>query len=83
MDLVELNEELRQLVKCVFEERKGYKNCRSAKDNIDMNVILQAIIDDEFYKKDYQKITEKVVFDKLDYASCIESLQRIVDYKLF
>lgn len=83
LDIVELNDELRMLAKAVFEERKGHPNCHSAKDDIDMNKLLQEIIDKEAYKKDYQDITEKIVFDNIDYSTAIKALQTVVDSKLF
>ena len=83
LDIVELNDELRLLAKAVFEERKGHPNCHSAKDDIDMNKLLQEIIDKEAYKKDYQDITEKIVFDNVDYSTAIKALQTVVDSKLF
>lgn len=83
LDIVELNEELRQLVKDVFEERKGHQNCHSAKDEIDMNALLQEIIDNEVYRKDYQDITEKILFDKVDYLTAVKALQSVVNSKLF
>lgn len=83
LDIVELNEELRQLVRDVFEERKGHQNCHSAKDEIDMNALLQEIIDKEVYKKDYQDITEKILFDKVEYSTAVKALQTIVNSKLF
>lgn len=83
LDIVELNDELRLLAKAVFEERKGHPNCHSAKDDIDMNKLLQEIIDSEAYKKDYQDITEKIVFDNIGYTTAIKALQTVVDSKLF
>ena len=83
LDIVELNNELRMLAKAVFEERKGHPNSHSAKDDIDMNKLLQEIIDKEAYKKDYQDITEKIVFDNIDYSTVIKALQTVVDSKLF
>lgn len=83
LDIVELNDELRLLAKAVFEERKGHPSCHSAKDDIDMNKLLQKIIDSEAYKKDYQDITEKIVFDNVDYSTAIKALQTVVDSKLF
>lgn len=83
LDIVELNDELRMLAKAVFEERKGHVQCHSAKDDIDMNKLLQEIIDKEAYKKDYQDITEKIVFDNIDYSTAIKALQTVVDSKLF
>ena len=83
LDIVELNNKLRMLAKAVFEERKGHPNCHSAKDDIDMNKLLQEIIDKEAYKKDYQDITEKIVFDNIGYSTAIKALQTVVDSKLF
>ena len=83
LDIVELNDELRQLVKDVYEERKGHQNCHSAKDGIDMDSLLQEIIDKEIYKKDYQDITEKILFDKVDYEAAVKALKAVVDFKLF
>ena len=83
LEIVEINEDLRQLAKDVFEERKGHQNCHSAKDEIDMNALLQEIIDKEVYKKDYQDITEKILFDKVDYSTAVKALQNVVNSKLF
>ena len=83
LDIVEINNELRELVKDVYEERKGHQNCHSAKDGIDMNSLLQEIIDKEIYKKDYQDITEKILFDKVGYEAAVKALKTVVDFKLF
>lgn len=82
-DIVSLDANLKQLVSEVFDERKPHEQCRSAKDGIDMNVLLQAIIDKDIYKKDYENITEKMLFEDVPYATAIKTLQKIVDYKLF
>ena len=67
----------------VFVERKPHEQCRSAKDNVDMNALLQEIIDKDVYKKDYEDITEKMLFKEVPYATAIKALQKIVDCKLF
>ena len=82
-DIVSLDANLKQLVSEVFDERKPHEQCRSAKDGIDMNVLLQEIIDKDIYKKDYENITEKMLFEDVPYATAIKTLQKIVDYKLF
>ena len=82
-DIVSLDANLKQLVSEVFDERKPHEQCRSAKDGIDMNVLLQEIIDKDIYKKDYEDITEKMLFEDVPYATAIKTLQKIVDYKLF
>lgn len=82
-DIVSLDANLKQLVSEVFDERKPHEQCHSAKDGIDMNVLLQEIIDKDIYKKDYENITEKMLFEDVPYATAIKTLQKIVDYKLF
>lgn len=82
-EIVILNDELKQLVKEVYAERKPHAQCRSAKDGIDMNILLQEIIDKDIYKKDYEEITSKMLFEEVSYGTAKEALQRIVNFKLF
>ncbi len=82
-DIVTLDDDLKQLVSEVFEERKPHEQCHSAKDGIDMNTLLQEIIDKDIYKKDYEDITSKMLFEDVPYSNAIKALQKIVDYKLF
>lgn len=82
-DIVTLDDDLKQLVSEVFEERKPHEQCHSAKDGIDMNTLLQEIIDKDIYKKDYEDITSKMLFEDVPYSTAIKALQKIVDYKLF
>lgn len=82
-EIVILNDELKQLVKEVYAERKPHAQCRSAKDDIDMNVLLQEIIDKDIYKKDYEEITAKMLFEDVSYKTAKKALQKIVNFKLF
>ena len=82
-DIVSLDDNLKQLVSEVFDERKPHEQCHSAKDGIDMNALLQEIIDKDIYKKDYEDITAKMLFEDVPYSTAIKTLQKIVDYKLF
>lgn len=82
-DIVTLDDDLKQLVSEVFEERKPHEQCHSAKEGIDMNTLLQEIIDKDIYKKDYEDITSKMLFEDVPYSNAIKALQKIVDYKLF
>ena len=82
-DIVTLDDDLKQLVSEVFEERKPHEQCHSAKEGIDMNTLLQEIIDKDIYKKDYEDITSKMLFEDVPYSTAIKTLQKIVDYKLF
>ena len=83
MDIVILNEKIKQLAKEVFEERYPNKQCHSAKGGIDMNILLQEIIDKNIYKKDYEEITSKMLFEDISYDTAISALQKIIDYNIF
>lgn len=82
-EIVILNDELKQLVNEVYTERKPHIQCRSAKDGIDMNILLQEIIDKDIYKKDYEEITSKMLFEDVSYETAKNALQKIVAFKLF
>ena len=71
-----LDVNLKQLVSEVFEERKPHEQCRSAKEGIDMNVLLQEIIDKDIYKKDYEDITAKMLFEDVPYIPTMKTLDK-------
>ena len=48
-----------------------------------MNKLLQEIIDEEAYKKDYEDITMKMLFEETDYETAVIKLQQVVTYGLF
>lgn len=83
LDVVEINDELRQLAFAVREERKKHKTCLSAQDSIDINSLLQEIIDKDVYKSDYESITSSLLFEEIGYRTAIRALQTIVNKKLF
>lgn len=63
MDVVALNDSMKELVENVQEKRKPHVNCRSAKEGIDMNVLLQQIVDQVGYKQDHETVTAKILFE--------------------
>lgn len=83
MGLVTLDDAMRQLVQEVWEERKPHVNCRSAKDGIDMNTVLQEIVDKSVYEQDYKDITEKILFEKVDYQTAVSALYQIIASGIF
>lgn len=83
LEVVDLDESLHQLAINVFAERKPHVNCRSAKDGIDVNALLQDIIDCAAYKQDYEDITSKILFENVAYETAISALQQIVDSGIF
>lgn len=83
LDVVEINNELRQLALEVREDRKKHKTCLSAQDGVDINSLLQEIIDKDVYKSDYESITSSLLFEEIEYHTVVKALQIIIDSKLF
>lgn len=83
LNVVKLDDSLRQLAAAVCEERKPHVNCRSAKDGIVMNALLQEIVDRAVYKQDYENITRKLLFENVDYETAISAVQKIIDSKIY
>lgn len=83
LGVVTLDDSMKELVQSVREERKPHVNCRSAKDGIDMNALLQEIIDKAIYKQDYEEITEKILFEEVPYETAAIALRTILESGIF
>ena len=83
LEIVPLDDKLKALAKEVYIEREPHEQCRSAKPWVEMNKFLQEIIDVEAYKKDYEDITMKMLFEKIDYETAASKLQQVVEHGLF
>lgn len=83
LEIVPLDDKLKALAKEVYIEREPHEQCRSAKPWVEMNKLLQEIIDVEAYKKDYEDITMKMLFEKIDYETAASKLQQVVAHGLF
>ena len=81
--IVEIDDSLRQLAKQVRAEREPHKTCLSAKSNVDMNALLQEIIDTKAYQADYESKTYNMLYKKVSYGEAVETLQKIVDKRIF
>ena len=74
---------VKDLAKEVYIEREPHEQCRSAKPGVKMNKLLQEIIDVEAYKKDYEDITMKMLFEEIDYETAVIKLQQVVTHGIF
>ena len=81
---VDLNsDKMVSLINEVREDRKHNKLCISAQDGVDVPSLLKEIIDTDFYKKDYEESTSKLLMKPVPYEESIKSLQTIIDSRLF
>ena len=83
LDVVTLDESMKELVRSVREERKPHVNCRSAKDGIEMNALLQEIVEKAVYRRDYEDITAKILFENVPYETAATALRKIIASGVF
>lgn len=83
LDVVTLDDSMKELVQSVREERKPHVNCRSAKDGIDMNDLLREIVDKAVYRQDYEDITARILFEEVPYETAVTALQKIIESGIF
>lgn len=82
--LVKFNDEFRLLIKEVREVRKPHiVFCPSAQDSMNLQELLQKIVDENVYKRDYNTITSVLLFDSVPYDETIHILQTIIDTGIF
>ena len=82
-EVVEINDNLRQLAEQVRAEREPHKTCLSAKADVNMNELLQEIIDTNVYKADYESKTYNMLYKKVSYEEAVETLKKIIEKKMF
>jgi len=81
--MVAFDEEFKGLIAEVRATRKDHQACLSARDDIDMNKLLQKIADENYYKSDYERITQALIFDTVDYETALKKLKEIISFHLF
>ncbi len=80
---VKLNDSLRELVKEVREDRKPNKTCISAQDGVNVPELLRKVIGTQFFKKDYEDSTLKLLSKSVEYDEAIKSLEKIIESGVF
>lgn len=83
LTFVNLDDNLKNLTKKVREERKKGSKCYSAQDDISVPKLLQEMIDTEFFKKDYERITEKLLSKSVPYEKTMKVLETIITSGVF
>lgn len=74
---------LQVLVSNVRNDRKRNRTCLSAQDGVDIPEVLKSIINTEFFKKDYDETTLKLLSKPISYEDAIKSLQTVIDSEIF
>ena len=83
LTLVTLDDNLKALIKEVREDRKRGTKCYSAQDGVSVPKLLRQMIDTEFFKKDYEDSTEKLLSKPVTYEEAIKALETIIASGVF
>ncbi len=80
---ITINDELKELLSQVREDRKAHPACLSAQDGVDIKALLKEIVEKQVYKNDYESITLSLLFEKVEYEVAIKTIENIWDSDLF
>ena len=74
---VEMNENLKRLVKEVRAVRESSSICPSAQEDVDIPALLQLIIQQGVYKDDYKNLTEALLEEDIGYETAVQAIEKI------
>jgi len=77
------NNAFKGLVEEVRNVRKVHAACHSAKDGVNLQGLLKKIMDEDFYKSDYNQITDTMLFETVPYTEAVTVLQQIIESRCF
>jgi hypothetical protein len=80
---ITFDDSFRQLAAEVREVRRPHITCLSAQEGVDLPGLLRKIVSEDFFKADYNQITDTLLFEKLPYCEAITVIQKLLDDRLF
>lgn len=81
--IVTIDDSLRKLAQEVAAQRRSHKTCLSAQEGVDMNQLLRKIVKEDVYRKDYDAVTSRLLFEHVDYETAVSALTDIAGLGLF
>ena len=83
LPLIKFDKQFKELLQKVREIRRSLDICPSAKPEININQLLKEICDKDFFKHDYEGVTQFFIFDNIKYKEAKISLQKIIESGVF
>lgn len=74
---INLDENIIDLFYKVKDYRKDLKICLSSKDGVVLSDVIQNIIDADYYKEDYKKLTSTLLYESIKYEDAIKAIDTI------
>ncbi len=76
---ITIDDSLKELAIKVREHRSQLAICPSAKEGIDIHGLIYEFLNNDFYKRDYDTITNVLISDNVTYAEASQTLRVIAD----
>lgn len=73
----------RELIEDVRCDRRVNKTCLSAQPSISIPEVLCKIVDESYFKDDYEDVTKKLLIENLEYDEAIEAIKKISEMHVF
>lgn len=84
LPLVSMDENFRELVKKVRLLRaKNVTICHSSQPGVDVPKILKGLVEKDVYKADYERVTTRILKERIDYDEVIGAIRIIIESRMF
>ena len=80
---IKIDDNFVKLIGEVCEVRKAHSACLSAQDGVDLQGILKKIVSEDYYKQDFEQITQNMLFEDVNYPMAIVVVSDIIKAKCF
>ena len=80
LPLVKLDQSIIELFERVRQYRVNNPICYSSSANNKLGKIIESIIDEDFFKSDYETNTKYLLYKTIKYSDCIETLKTLRDF---
>lgn len=81
--LIQIDDTFIDLINEVRVIRSDNKMCQSAQPGINLSEVIQTIIKNDIYKKDYYEITRDLLFENVNYQEVMNTLRAIMNAGVF
>ena len=82
LDAIDLNDDLAKLFVEIREYRKNIKVCYSVRENHKLYDLVNRIVVEQSFKKDYEGITMLLLYEKCSYQNCENALIKLQKFLL-
>ena len=80
---ITFNEDFKKLAHEVKEHRAKMSICPSAKTDINIRKLIQQYCSEDFYRKDFDIITETLINEEIDYSEVITTMLKIAELDIW